>query len=178
MKKMLCRALPALACVLLLSGCAGTVRESVSPVPAVTPEVTSTPRPIGGSAEEPVGTLTLAAKFQREDGTLLLYETVRIFDGDNSTDYLLDGGGALRLSGLSNSGEFGLSILDQQGQEAVAMSLVFTTGAVIDAMTDGDGVGHISLKEDTDEVALDFTWNDDGTLICSLHLSQPSLADA
>lgn len=176
MKKMLCRMLPALACVLLLSGCAGTVRESVSPGPAVTPADSSSPQPAESSA--PADTVTIAAKFQREDGTLLPYETVRIFDGGNSVDYLLDGGGALRLSGLSNSGELSLSILDRQGREAVTMSLVFATGAVIDAMTDGDGVGHISLKEDTDEVALDFTWNDDGTLLCSLHLSQPLLTDA
>lgn len=176
MKKMLCRMLPALACVLLLSGCAGTVRESASPGPTAASEDSSSPQPAESSA--PAGTVTITAKFQREDGTLLPYETVRIFDGDNSVDYLLDGGGALRLSGLSNSGELSLSILDQQGREAVTMSLVFATGAVIDAMTDGDGVGHISLKEDTDEVVLDFTWNDDGTLLCSLHLSQPLLTDA
>lgn len=176
MKKMLCRMLPALACVLLLSGCAGTVRESASPGPTVTPADSSSPQPAESSA--PAGTVTVAAKFQREDGTPLPSETVRVSGGGNSMDYPLDSDGELRLSGLPKCGELSLSILDRQGREAVTMSLVFATGAVIDAMTDGDGVGHISLKEDTDEVALDFTWNDDGTLLCSLHLSQPLLTDA
>ena len=175
MKKMLEYALLTLACVLLLSGCAGTVKGSTPTGQTAAPLDEPSSQPSESAA--PVGTVTIEAKFQREDGTPLSGVTIRISDGNDSTDYSLDDGGALLLSGLPKSGERNLSILDQREQEAASMALRFTTGAVIDATTDADGVGHISLKEETDEMALDFTWNDDGSLNCTLRLSQAQLAE-
>lgn len=43
---------------------------------------------------------------------------------------------------------------------------------MIDAVTDENSVAHITLKEDTREIALRFTLYDDSTLGCELRLSE------
>ena len=47
------------------------------------------------------------------------------------------------------------------------MTLFFDQGAVIDATTGQDGVGHITVRNDTSEVALIFILTEDGTLQCT-----------
>lgn len=88
-------------------------------------------------------------------------------------EHLLNDNGELEISGLPRAGDLMLTVLDQRNQTQGAISLSFSEGAVIDATTDKNGIGHISLRNDTDEVALLFVLQSDGSLLCSLRLMQP-----
>lgn len=57
------------------------------------------------------------------------------------------------------------------------MALSFSEGAVTDATTGEDGVGHITVREDADEVALLFLADEDGALTCTLWLDQTDPPD-
>jgi len=139
--------------VLLLSGCAGAAREG----------------PEDASAKK----VAIAASFSQEDGIALCDSTVRFSYGESRTDYPLDDKGELRASGLPRAGDLSLTVLDHQEQVRGGMTLSLSEGAVIDATTDAGGVGHITLRKDTDEVKLLFVLKDDGSLLCSLQLTQP-----
>jgi len=136
----------------------GSVPPSVQP--------TSSPSP-----EETEGqTVTLSTQFRREDGTALSGQSIRLSDGENSMDYPLNEEGQLQITGLPKTGAYTVSVVED-GQEAGTMTLDFSIGSVIDAVTDADGVGHVTLREDTDTVSLDLVLDADGTLSCSLRLS-------
>lgn len=126
--------------------------------------------------DEPAGDaedgLTLMAGFSGEDGTALGGSTVRLSSGGSGTDYPLDGSGNLQATGLPRSGELLLTVLDAQGQAVGTMTLSISEGAVIDATTGADGVGHITLRRDTDRIAVSFSLLEDGSLQCSLWLAQ------
>lgn len=123
------------------------------------------------TVEQP-DTLAVTAAFAREDSAPLSGHTVRLSQGEDSEDYQLDSEGTLRASGLSRSGEMRLTLLDQRQKVQGAMTLSFDQGAVTDAATGQDGVGHITVRNDTDEVSLVFTLADSGALACSLRLKQ------
>lgn len=116
--------------------------------------------------------LTLVAGFSREDGTPVDGNTVRLSSGGSGTDYALDGDGKLQAADLPRNGELLLTLLGPQQEVQGAMTLVFDQGAVIDATTGEDGVGHITVRADTDEVALLFSIGGNGELTCSLWLKQ------
>lgn len=120
---------------------------------------------------EDAGGLTMKAAFEEEDGTPLSNCTVRFSDGKNSADYQADQDGALTISGLPTGGELTASVLDGQEEPQGTVILSFSRGAVIDAVTSEDGVGHITIRSDTDEVALLFVLQEDGTLTCTLWLT-------
>ena len=141
-----------MAGMLLLCGCTGAAREI----------------PAGVSENE----VAIAASFSQEDGIALCGSTVRCSFGESSTDHSLDHNGELRVSGLPRVGELLLTVLDQQEHVQGDMTLSFSEGAVIDATTDERGIGHVTLRGDTDEVALLFILKDDGSLRCSLRLIQ------
>lgn len=117
-------------------------------------------------------TLAVTAAFAREDSAPLSGHTVRLSQGEDSEDYQLDSEGTLRASGLPRSGEMRLTLLDQRQEVQGAMTLSFDQGAVTDAATGQDGVGHITVRNDADEVSLVFTLEDNGALACSLRLQQ------
>ena len=117
------------------------------------------------------GGLTMKAAFEEEDGTPLSNCTVRLSDGKNSADYQADQDGALTISGLPAGGDLTASVLDGREEPRGTVTLSFSRGAVIDAVTDEDGVGHITIRSDTDEVALLFVLQEDGALICTLWLT-------
>lgn len=117
------------------------------------------------------GGLTLKAAFEKENGTALSNCTVRFSDGENSADYQSDENGTLTVSSLPAAGELIITVLDGQEEPQGAITLSFSRGAVIDAVTDENSVGHITVKGDTREIALCFTLRDDGTLECALRLS-------
>lgn len=125
--------------------------------------------PAGGSPDE----IMIAASFQQEDGIALGDSVVRFSFEENSVDYSLDHSGELEIFGLPRSGDLTLTVFDQQEQTRGTMALSVSEGAVIDAVTDESGVGHITLREDTEEVALFFTLKNDGSLLCALRLIQP-----
>jgi len=116
--------------------------------------------------------LTIAASFLREDGSALRDSTACFSFEEGSVDRSLDDNGEIKISGLPRSGDLTLIILDRQEYEQGSMVLSVSEGAVIDAATDEDGVGHITLRRDTEEVALLFTLRDDGSLLCALRLIQ------
>lgn len=127
-----------------------------------------------GSAEEPSSTseITVSASFQQEDGNALSDSTVRLAFGENALEYPLDENGEVKLSGLPRSGDWMLTILDRQEQIQGGMTILLSEGVVIDAATGEGGMGYITLRGDTEEVALFFVLRDDGSILCSLHLTE------
>lgn len=125
-----------------------------------------------GSHESAKDSLTLVADFSREDGIARGGNVVRLsFDG-NRTDYPLDRGGKIQMTGLPRNGDLLLTVFDPQGQSVGSMTLSLSEGAVIDASTSEDGIGYITLRKDTDVVALSFSLLGDGSLQCGLWLTQ------
>lgn len=145
----------ALLALLFLSGCAGTG--------AVPPERT----------EEDA--LSVSALFQAEDREMLRGSVARF--SVQETSYPLDSGGEIRASGLPRSGELLLTLFDQRQEVQGAMTLSFSQGAVSDATTGEDGVGHITVRTDADEVALLFDVTESGALTCTLWLNQAEASD-
>jgi len=114
--------------------------------------------------------VTLSARFRREDGMALSGQSIRLSDGENSMEYPLDEEGQLQITGLPKTGTYTVSVVEDD-KEAGTMTLDLSVGSVIDAATDADGVGHVTLREDTDTVSLDFILDENGVLTCSLRLS-------
>lgn len=164
-----------LSCTLLFAGCAGTVEHDQGSGQSSS-SASEFEGAASGSAEVSEG-MALNAHFQREDG-VLPENVVRVSVGGDSADYPLDENGDLRVSGLPKSGEITLTLLDQEGKKLAAILLRVSIGQVIDASTDENGIGHVTLKESTQEVALDFTWKEEEGLVCSLRLSQSRQVNA
>lgn len=116
--------------------------------------------------------VSMEASFRGEDGEALGESTVRVSAGEQNADYPLSGSGELVVAGLSRNGKLTLTVLDRREQVRGSMDLIFSEGAVIDAVTDGSGAGHITLKRDTEEIALAFLLQEDGTILCALRLEQ------
>lgn len=137
---------------LLLSGCAG--------IGAAPP------------AEADEKELSVAALFQTESGDTLRGSAV-CFSTETSSDYCQVGDdGTASISGLPRDGELLLTLFDSQQEVQGAMTLFLDQGAVIDATTSEDGVGYITVREDTGEVALLFVLTENGALQCTLWLAK------
>lgn len=143
---------------LLLSGCAGI----------------GAAQPVETGGED----LSVAALFQTESGDTLQGSAV-CFSTETSSDYCqVAHDGTASVSGLPRSGELLLTLLDPQQEVQGAMTLFLDQGAVIDATTGEDGIGHITVREDTSEVALVFVLAEDRTLRCALWLARTIPSDA
>ncbi len=147
------------SCMLLLCGCSAETNEDVS---------------ASENAEVNHG-IAITAAFKYEDGTALASGSIRFSDSENSADYQLDEKGELKISGLPREGELTVTVLDQQAQPQETITLTLSQGSIIDVVSDGNGTGHVTLKENTEEVALDFTLCDDGSLQCGLQLAPPRI---
>ena len=137
--------------LLLLCGCFGTAGE----IP-----------PLETESE-----IAIAASFTEEDGSALCGGSVRFVFDENSIEHTLGDDGIFTVSGLPRVGDLKLTVLDQQERTQGSMKLSFSEGAVIDATTDDSGIGHISLRRDTNDVALVFILKNDGSLLCALRLT-------
>lgn len=157
-----------LSLLLLLAGCSGAAGENPAPSESISPSG----QPMEASSTEETGnrTVTLSTHFRWEDGTTLSRHSVRLSDGESSRDYSLNEEGQLQIADLSRTGTYGVSVLEDS-REAGSMTLTLSVGSVIDAAADDDGVSHITLKEDTDTVSLDFILDENGRISCSLRLS-------
>ncbi len=124
------------------------------------------------SPHDTEGSLTLVAGFSREKGAALGNSIVRFSSGENDVDYSLGGSGELQITGLPRHGDLYLTVLDPQGQSIGTMTLRFSEGAVIDATTSEDGTGHITLRGDTEVIALFFSLTESGSLQCDLWLTR------
>lgn len=122
-------------------------------------------------SSEGADTLSVAARFRTEDGEALPGGAAEFSAGEGGGRCALDGGGEASVSGLPRSGEMLLTLFDQRQEVRGAMTLSLSEGAVIDATTGEDGVGHITIRRDTSEVALLFVLTEDGALRCTLWLS-------
>ena len=141
----------ALLLLLLLSGCTG---------------IGAAPR-----GEEEEDGLSIAAVFQTESGDAL-HGSAAYFSTETSSDNCqVDSDGTASISGLPRNGELLVTLFDQRQEVQGTIMLSFSEGTVIDAMTDEDGVGHITVRNDTREVALNFVLTEDGTLRCTLWLA-------
>lgn len=139
--------------LLFFTTCAGTVGDNIC------------------SQEREEDDLTLVADFLRADGIARDGNVVRLSVGGDGADYPLDGSGKLQMTGLPRSGDLLLTVYDPRGQAVGSMTLSLSEGAVIDATTGGDGVGYITLRRDTDVIALSFSLLEDGSLQCGLWLT-------
>ena len=142
----------ALLLLLLLSGCTGIDAASYE--------------------KEGGDELSIAAVFQTESGNAL-HGSASYFSTETSSDhYQVDSDGTASIPGLPRNGELLLTLFDQRQEVQGTIMLSFSEGAVIDAMTDEEGVGHITVRNDTSEVALMFVLTEDGTLRCTLWLAR------
>lgn len=116
--------------------------------------------------------LALIVGFSGEDGLPLGRDTVHLSAGGTGADYPLDNEGRVQVTGLPRSGELLLTLFDPQQEVQGTMMLSLDQGSVIDATTGEDGVGHITIREDTDEVALLFVLMENGALQCTLWLEE------
>lgn len=126
-------------------------------------------RPTPGSAAENDVTITACFRREEEDGPL--DGAVRLSAGGEQVDYPIYGGEA-ELPGLPRRGDAALTLLDSQGAVLGTVRLSISEGAVIDAASDGSGSAHITLKEDTDQVAVAFILQPDGSISCALRLAR------
>ena len=145
---------------LLFCGCAGTVEEIQ--VPNHAPSASSRP-----AARDD---LALSAGFQGTDGQILSLGSALLQVGETDTQYPLDQWGRADFSGLPREGELWLSLLDREDREVGRAPLLISTGEVIDASSDGEGVGYVTVREDTPRVELVFILTGEGRLICALQL--------
>jgi len=138
--------------LLLLSGCAG--------IGTASPE------------KDDEDEISVSALFQTENGDAL-YGSAACFSTEAYSEHCqVDSEGIANISGLPRSGELLLTLFDQQQEVQGAMTLYFDQGDVIDATTSQDGIGHITVRNDTSEVALIFVLEEDGSLQCALWLAR------
>lgn len=134
----------------------------------------------GGSAEDtpptesPASEIAVSASFQQEDGNALCDSTVRFSFGEDFLEQSLDQNGEAKISGLPRSGDWMLTVFDRQEQVQGGMTIFLSEGTVIDAATGEGGIGYITLRGDTNEVALFFVLKNDGSILCSLRLTDPN----
>ena len=145
---------------LLFCGCAGTVEEIQ--VPNHAPSASSRP-----AARDD---LALSAGFQGTDGQALSLGSALLQVGETDVQYPLDQWGRADFSGLPREGELWLSLLDREDREVGRAPLLISTGEVIDASSDREGVGYVTVREDTPRVELVFILTGEGHLICALQL--------
>lgn len=145
--------------LLLLSGCAG--------------------RPAASTRETDGDALSIAALFQTERGDALHGSAVQLSTETGSHTCQVDRDGTASISDLPRDGELVLTLSGQHQEVQGTMTLSLSQGAVIDATTGEDGVGYITLRGDTREVALLFVLTEDGALQCTLWLAEaaPSQGD-
>lgn len=127
----------------------------------------------GGPEDRPVSEnkITIAASFHWETGDSLGDGSVRLSAGGEPDDYPM-GGGEAELSGLPRQGSATLTLLDSQGIVLGTIRLSISPGAVIDATVDETGCAHITLREDTERVAVAFVLKPGGAVSCALQLAQ------
>ena len=111
------------------------------------------------------------AALRSGNGVPLSEGGVRISVGGASAEYPLADGGQIHLSGLSRQEGLQLCLMDPESRELGRTEVHVSTGAVIDASTDQEGVGYVILRSDTKEVNLIFTLREGGFLQCSLLLT-------
>ena len=158
------------ALFLLAAGCAGA--EAEEPASQGTPVSVLGQSWTGLSSEEAGDGFSLSARFQQENGTAITVGSVCLADEETSLCCALDETGEILVSGLPRAGTLTLTLLDSGQRELGRTTVQFSTGTVIDASTDENGAGYVTLKADTDQVSLLFTLHDSGTLQCSLRLAQ------
>ena len=162
----------ALAAVCLCAaGCSGGAGESSSA--GENRESAPPAAPVGEAfvlSQEEGANIAMLAFFHWEDGRAVSEGSVCVSQGEASGVYPLDCGGALYLSGLTAGKAAQLMLMDGASRELGRTAVHFARGAVIDASTDENGDGCVTLKEDASYVALIFTLDGSGGLQCALRL--------
>lgn len=126
---------------------------------------------MGTASPKEEDAISIEALFQTESGDAL-HGSAAHFSTETISDYCqVDNDGIASITGLPRKGELLLTLFDQRQEVQGRMTLSFDQGAVIDATTSEDGVGHITVRNDTSEVALIFVLTEDGTLQCTLWLA-------
>ena len=115
--------------------------------------------------------LSIAALFQTEAGDALYGSTACFSTEDSSNSCQVGRSGTASASGLPRNGELLLTLFDQQQEVQGAITLSLSKGSVTDAMTGEDGVGYVTVRDGTSQVALIFVLTEDGALRCTLWLT-------
>lgn len=121
--------------------------------------------------------LSIAALFQTESGDTLRGSAVCFSTETGSDQCQVDDDGTASITGLPRNGELLLTLFDPQQEAQGTMTLFIGQGAVIDAATGEDGVGHITVREDTDKISLMFVLTENGALQCTLWLAETDTSD-
>lgn len=121
--------------------------------------------------------ISIEALFQTESGDALQGCAACFSAGAIESYCQVDSDGTASVTGLPRDGELLLTLFDRQQEVQGIMTLLLERGAVIDAMTGEDGVGHITIRDDTSEVALMFVLTEDGDLRCTLWLTKTAPAN-
>ena len=150
--------------LLFSGGCTDTVEADHSS--------SSSAPPLASSGDTGEGSLNILASFQREDGSPLTEQSIRLSAGDKSAEYPLDEWGELRVSGLPRKMTLEVTVLDKESGPRGTITISFSEGTVIDASTDQEGAGYVVVKEDTEAVDLLFVLCDDGSIQCDLDLGR------
>lgn len=162
----------ALAAVCLCAaGCSGGAGESSSA--GENGESAPPAAPVGEAfvlSQEEGADIAMLAFFHWEDGRAVSEGSVCVSQGEAGGVYPLDSGGVLYLSGLTAGEAAQLMLMDGASRELGRTAVHFARGAVIDASTDENGDGCVTLKEDAGYVALIFTLDGSGGLQCALRL--------
>lgn len=120
--------------------------------------------------QEDAGSVALTALFCREDGASTAGAEILIERaGAGETQYLGEDG-KLFLAETARESTLTLSLLEE-GKVLGAITLELSVGAVTDASTDSGGTGHITLRENTEEICLLLLLSS-GKFDCSLYLAQ------
>lgn len=119
--------------LLFSGGCTDTVEADHSS--------SSSAPPLASSGDTGEGSLNILASFQREDGSPLTEQSIRLSAGDKSAEYPLDEWGELRVSGLPRKMTLEVTVLDKESGPLGTITISFSEGTVIDASTDQEGAG-------------------------------------
>lgn len=166
------------ALMLTMAACSQQeAEETASP----TPDPTNTPvqeeiveSPAAEPEEGAEATLTMTASFADEAGALLADTSVRFTVGDVEAEYVTAEDGTLTVASLPREGTLEVAVLDMDGQETASAVLEISEGSVTDVTAQEDGTIAVTLLSDTDQLSLSFVQENDGTLSCTLELSEES----
>lgn len=115
--------------------------------------------------------MELTTVFRYENGMAIRRGSVRIRCQQTEQSAALNDRGEASSFQVPKDNEATLILAGSDGREISRIALHFTAAAVTDASTDENGVGHISVKAETEQLTLLLTLDESDRLHCGLYLN-------
>ena len=115
--------------------------------------------------------MELTTVFRYENGMAIRRGSVRIRCRQTEQSAALNDRGETSSFQVPKDNEATLILAGSDGREISRIALHFTAAAVTDASTDENGVGHISVKTETEQLTLLLTLDESDRLHCGLYLN-------